>query len=126
MDTEATRVDFQKEIKISTHTGHVVHAPFGISATYSPFQEPAEPFFKKGMHISYAMELLMPQGVIPTALYQDTENPYHYFRVDTTPKGERIIIGGEDHRADLPVSPEKSFAALKTYAESIFPGTSLT
>lgn len=108
--------------------GNRVHTPLGgihanwiIAATYEPFGNPVGLFFKKGMYVSYVYELEMESTSLPEGTYEDTDNPYHYFRVDKKEDADRIIIGGEDHRQDIPVDSEKNFAALQAFTEKTFP-----
>ncbi|HYF13315.1 MAG TPA: FAD-binding oxidoreductase [Candidatus Paceibacterota bacterium] len=120
---------FQKSEAIAIHADNgtkvvrtrkgEVYAPKVVSATYSPFGEPAGLFLKKGMYVTYMHEIVVDKK-IPEAIYEDMENPYHYFRVDIRNKKTHIIIGGEDHRRDVPIAPEKNFAALKTYIDEHF------
>jgi glycine/D-amino acid oxidase-like deaminating enzyme len=88
-------------------------------ATYAPFNKKL--FFKKAFYTSYIMELELPSSDIPEGIYEDTMNPYHYFRVDKMGKKDRIIVGGEDHREDVPSNEEKNFQALKDYINETFP-----
>lgn len=53
---------------------------------------------------TYAIETTLPPQVLPEAIYWDTLQPYHYFRVDRRPDHDRFILGGEDHPADQPAS----------------------
>lgn len=105
--------------------GREVRSAWTLVATYQPFNNPKEVFFQKGMYRSYILELEAPKGKYPEAIYEDGDNPYHYFRVDAG-KGargkDRIIIGGEDHRDELTSAKlkAKSFAALKEYAGELF------
>jgi len=98
-----------------------VKAAWALSASYEPFREPWALYFKKAMYASYVMELKTPSGSLKEGTYEDTENPYHYFRVDHFDTHDRIIIGGEDHRLDIPVKSEKNFAALERYIGKTFP-----
>ncbi len=99
-----------------------VQAAYGIVATYSPFNNPWTTSFKKGMYMSYVLDIKFPKGIVREGLYLDLQNPYHYFRVDSQGDHDRLIIGGEDHRAELPMDEEKNFAALEEHAANIFPG----
>jgi glycine/D-amino acid oxidase-like deaminating enzyme len=102
--------------RITTKEG-VVEAEWAIIATYKPFNNPLSLFFKKGSYVSYVMELELKGLELKDGTYEDTHNPYHYFRVD----GNRVIIGGEDHRQDIPVRASKNFKALREYSDSIIP-----
>jgi glycine/D-amino acid oxidase-like deaminating enzyme len=103
-----------------------VYAKWIISATYKPFTEPAGLYLKKGMYRSYVLELQAEKQKLEEAIYEDLDNPYHYFRVDRKETHDRIIFGGEDHREDLPVNEEKNFKALEEHAAEILGNTVFT
>ncbi len=95
-------------------------------ATYAPLGKKL--FFKKAFYDTYVFELETTPGVLKPGIYEDNMNPYHYFRVDRLSDNDhgmdmdRIIIGGEDHRSDVHVSPQKSWRALESYVHEKFPG----
>ena len=123
--TEATEVKEENGVvRVSTDRG-IITAQYAVIATYLPFQNPPAIFARKGMYISYVYELSVPKGYLPEGLYLDDENPYHYYRIDKGQgKGgaDRMIIGGEDHRKELPVDEAKQFQALKDYLAERMPG----
>jgi len=92
-----------------------------IIATYDPLGNPLATKFKKGMYNSYVLEVKLPKNIIKAGLYLDTKNPYHYFRLDPFEKYDRLIIGGEDHRSELPVSQTKNFKALEDFLKKLLP-----
>jgi glycine/D-amino acid oxidase-like deaminating enzyme len=103
-------VAYTKEVKVT--------AKSLIIASYYPFGNPKITLFKKGMYVSYVLKLEIPKGALPEAIYEDTSNPYNYFRVD----GNTLTIGGCDHRAEIKMSAEKNFKALEEYIKKTFPG----
>jgi glycine/D-amino acid oxidase-like deaminating enzyme len=111
-DTEAIAIEGSSPVFVRTLHGTVT-AQAVVTATYNPFVQPWWFIFKKGMYKSYVYEITAPHHAIPEGMYEDDNNPYCYFRVE----GTRIIIGGEDHRIELKLNPEKSFNALKDYIE---------
>lgn len=125
--TEITEIN-ESDLSAATDRGKTIHASWIIAATYEPFKQPLGLFFKKGMYTTYVLEATIPHGSVQEGIYEDMNNPYHYFRVDTIQgeKEDTVIIGGEDHRSDLPMSEEKSFASLEEYAKSIFTGFPFT
>lgn len=102
---------------VKTKAG-TVHAKDIVIATYQPLTN-EETRFKKGMYVSYVYELQAAKGLIPEGMYIDMENPYHYFRIDSFDTFDRMIIGGEDHRKDIGVSPDKNFYALEKYVKTL-------
>lgn len=65
----------------------------------------------------------IPSGKLAEGIYEDDENPYHYFRVDKDAQGlrDRVLLGGADHRHELPLDEEKAYAALEDYWKRIVP-----
>ena len=106
--------------KVKTSKG-LVTVDFVVVATYEPFDNPLSLYFRKGSYLSYVLELAVKNMELLEGIYEDTKNPYHYLRVDKTARGQRVIIGGEAHRKDVPVNETKSFNALIEYANSIIP-----
>lgn len=123
-NTEAQGIQEISPLKsiIKTTSGSV-ETLYPIIATYEPFNSPKELFAHKAMYSSYVVEVKIPHGTISEGLYEDGKNPYHYFRVDTLKKGDRIILGGEDHRSELPIPKEKNYNSLLSYLDKLLPGT---
>lgn len=122
--TEVEEIDGKGPFTV-TLGKRTVKAPWTLTATYQPFNNPKEVFLQKGMYVSYIIELEVPKAKYKEGLYEDLDNPYHYFRVDAG-KGargkDRIVFGGEDHRKELftKTMERKSYKALEEYAEELF------
>lgn len=119
-NAEATDISTKEPVHVETEGGTRVNARWIISAAYSPFKEPLGLFPKKGMYISYLYELEAEKGKLPEGTYEDMDNPYHYFRVDPKGSHDRIVVGGEDHRREIPVSEQKQYAAMDEYVNETF------
>jgi len=122
--TEVCEIEEEPTLCVMTDGDIKVETKWVIAATYNPFGQPVGLYFKKGTYTSYVLEVRIPFGSIPEGIYEDTDNPYHYFRIDRGGSGEdkhydTMLIGGEDHRSDLPVSEKKNFAALRDYLQSL-------
>ncbi len=103
---------------VTLYTPHAsITSRYAVSATYEPLQK--QLFFKKAFYTTYVLELTCPHGSIPEGIYEDTVDPYHYLRVDSMGKKDRVLIGGEDHRSDIHIDDEKCFIALNEYTEKI-------
>ena len=108
-------------ITAKTKQGNV-SADFCIISTYKPFNNPKELFAHTGPYVSFVYELEIPKGAIKYATYLDLKNPYHYMRIDKkSDTHDRMIIGGEDHRKEVPMPDEKNFTALLDYVKKIMP-----
>jgi glycine/D-amino acid oxidase-like deaminating enzyme len=93
-----------------------------VIATYQPFNNPKQTLFKKGMYRSYVFEVQVPKGMFKEAIYEDMKNPYNYFRVDRGAKYDRMVIGGQDHRNEIKMAPQRNFKALEDYLKQIMGG----
>jgi glycine/D-amino acid oxidase-like deaminating enzyme len=120
--TEAIKLEKMEKDrqKVITKNGSI-EAEYVVVATYKPFNNPLSLYFKKGSYVSYVLEMEVRDMNLKEGTYEDTENPYHYFRVDPMKNYSRVIIGGEDHRQDIPVNEDKNYAALIEYADSLIP-----
>jgi glycine/D-amino acid oxidase-like deaminating enzyme len=110
----------QRESVIAKVGDLAVRAKWSVTATYQPFDNPAGVFMKKGMYISYVYEIEVPKGTYTEGLYEDMKNPYHYFRIDASETCDTIIVGGEDHRKEIPMDKEKNWQALTDYCNKTF------
>ena len=46
------------------------------------------------------MGFAISRGALPDSLYWDTEEPYHYVRLQPGDKGlDIVLVGGEDHKS---------------------------
>ncbi len=112
--TKVLSVEGTEQVIAKTAAGTVT-ADSVIIATYNPVFQPWWYKFKKGMYVSYVYEASISKGMLPEALYEDEETPYHYFRIDRGDERDRLIIGGEDHRAELPMDTKQNFQALDDF-----------
>lgn len=116
-NTEVKGFKVNNEYVIETSSQRITARSI-IIATYAPFDNELK--YKKAWYETYILEAQIPKNSLPEGIYEDTENPYHYFRVDKKPKRDRLIIGGEDHRSDIPVNKTKNFRALRDYLNKTF------
>jgi glycine/D-amino acid oxidase-like deaminating enzyme/nitrite reductase/ring-hydroxylating ferredoxin subunit len=50
------------------------------------------------LYTSYVLGAKLPTGVLPNALFWDTDDPYHYLRVESRRGFDYAIFGGQDHK----------------------------
>lgn len=109
--------------RIEAHTAKAkVTAKYSIVATEMPFNNPKITHYKKAMYKTYVLEAKISKGSLKEGLYTDLMNPYHYFRVDSQEGFDRLIIGGEDHRMDIPIGEEHNYRALEGFLRALLPG----
>jgi glycine/D-amino acid oxidase-like deaminating enzyme len=115
--SEALDIKGKENITIKMGTGSIDTKDVVI-ATYNPFKQPWWYIFKKGMYLSYVMEIEVANGTLEECLIEDDSNPYHYVRIDrASEKLDRIIVGGADHRKELPIDEKRGFNAIKDFIE---------
>ncbi len=119
--TEVTRVEGGEEGKLVViyTKDYAIEAQKVVIATHNPFMQPFFYLAKKGMYKSYVYEFEIQKNSIPVGMYADDHNPYHYFRIDRGENGDRMIVGGEDHRRAIPISENRNFHALLDYSKKI-------
>lgn len=118
--TEVSKIEKGEINTLHTKSGHQVHAKHILVATHYPLDpQPAKLRFKKAWYSTYVLEARLAKHLLPEALFEDIETPYHYARIDPQPDFDRLIIGGEDHRSDIKIDEKKSFDALETYLGEI-------
>jgi nitrite reductase/ring-hydroxylating ferredoxin subunit len=112
--------DGQAQVRIAA--GRTVTAGHVVVATNTPFNDRFVMHTKQAAYRTYAIAAAVPRGTIPTALYWDTEDPYHYVRLHAG-DGDRelLIVGGEDHKTGQADDPETRFARLEAWAHERFP-----
>jgi glycine/D-amino acid oxidase-like deaminating enzyme len=130
-ESRVTHIDIPKQaddLYTLQTKGGIVTSQYVLSATHLPFEEhqPISLYFRKGLYKTYIMEVEIPKEMLPEGTYEDTRNPYHYFRIDPQEDHDRMIVGGEDHRADIEVSEDKNFAALEEFVKETLQDSSYT
>ena len=105
------------DIAIATHNP-LVGATGLLSAT--AFQT------KLALYTSYVVAGRVPRDTVPDALFWDTEDPYHYLRVETHRDHDLIIFGGEDHKTGQASSTTEHYERLEETLESMVPQIELT
>ena len=84
--------------RVTTTHGHTVTAAAVVMATNNPFEGGTTLHNKVAAYTTYAVAVEIPQGAAPDGLYWDTEDPYHYVRLQPGDGVDYLIVGGEDHK----------------------------
>jgi glycine/D-amino acid oxidase-like deaminating enzyme/nitrite reductase/ring-hydroxylating ferredoxin subunit len=124
--TEAKEIKGGKTAKIGTKGGAIVSAGAVVVATNTPINDWDKMYTKQKPYRTYVIGALVPAGSIPKALYWDTEDPFHYVRLQRIhARGKTqdlLIIGGGDHKTGQAEGIEGRFARLATWGRKHFPG----
>jgi glycine/D-amino acid oxidase-like deaminating enzyme/nitrite reductase/ring-hydroxylating ferredoxin subunit len=124
--TEAKEIKGGKTVKIRMKGGAIVSAAAVVVATNTPINDRGKIYTKQEAYRTYAIGALVPTGSTPKALYWDTEDPFHYVRLQRTRTNGKMqdlmIIGGEDHKTGQAEGIEGRFLRLATWGRKHFPG----
>src|ERR1035437_4963676 len=123
---EAKEIRGGKTVKIHTKGRTIISAGAVVVATNTPINDLGKIFAKQEAYGTYVIGALVPGGSTPKALYWDTEDPFHYVRLQRTRANGKtqdlLIIGGEDHKTGQAGGIEGRFARLATWGREHFPG----
>jgi glycine/D-amino acid oxidase-like deaminating enzyme/nitrite reductase/ring-hydroxylating ferredoxin subunit len=122
-DTVVEGVEDGAPAQVRTRAGLTVTAGAVVVATNSPINDRVALHTKQAPYLTYVVAAEVPKGSVPTALYWDTEDPYHYVRVQRRP-GEAIdllVVGGEDHKTGQAGDAAARYARLEAWARERFP-----
>ena len=130
-DTKAVEATGGQAAVVKTANGQSIHAGAIVVATNSPFNDLVAIHTKQAPYHTYAIGArVAPESVTP-ALYWDTEDPYHYVRLqrlterelggDTGDLVDILIVGGEDHKAGQAQDADARFGRLETWMREHFP-----
>ncbi|MDP9147812.1 MAG: FAD-binding oxidoreductase, partial [Acidobacteriota bacterium] len=125
-ETEAKEIQGGKSAKVKTANGHTISAGAVVVATNTPVNDWVKIHTKQAAYRTYVIGVRVPADSIPAALYWDTEDPFHYLRLqriqDKKSARDILIIGGEDHKTGQTEDLENRFARLLSWGRTHFPG----
>ena len=109
--------------RVRTRSGVTVTAGAVVVATNSPINDRVALHTKQAPYLSYVVAAEVPPGSVTKALYWDTEDPYHYVRVQTLGDSdtELLLVGGEDHKTGQADDDDARYARLEAWARARFP-----
>ncbi len=125
-ESPVEQFDSENPHRLQTSNGSVTGASV-IVATHSPINNRFEAPMRLASTQSYVLRAILPKGSIPSGLYLDTQNPYHYLRIDEGAEKDALILGGEDVPTGDDKNTEERFTALERYLQTtILPKTHYT
>jgi glycine/D-amino acid oxidase-like deaminating enzyme/nitrite reductase/ring-hydroxylating ferredoxin subunit len=120
--THVQSVEGGDRARISVEGGHTVTAHAAIVATNTPINDRMAIHTKQAPYLSYVIGASVPKGSVPRALFWDTEDPYHYVRIQPAGQaGDVLIVGGEDHKTGQADDGNDRYARLESWARERFP-----
>jgi glycine/D-amino acid oxidase-like deaminating enzyme/nitrite reductase/ring-hydroxylating ferredoxin subunit len=107
---------------VNVQDGPTVHAKCIVVATNTPINDWVTIHTKQAPYRTYAIGVQVPKGSVPTALYWDTQDPYHYVRLQRhSDKNDILIAGGEDHKTGQAHDTNERFDRLENWTRLLFP-----
>jgi glycine/D-amino acid oxidase-like deaminating enzyme/nitrite reductase/ring-hydroxylating ferredoxin subunit len=109
-------------VRVTTVSDFTVSAKSAVVATNSPINDRVALHTKQAPYRTYAMSFEIARDRIPDALYWDTEDPYHYVRLQPGEgRTDFLIVGGQDHKTGQANDAGARFAALAAWTERLVP-----
>ncbi|HEX2068615.1 MAG TPA: FAD-dependent oxidoreductase [Actinomycetota bacterium] len=115
-DTHVTGVEAGPPAQVATESKRTVTADFVVCATNTPVIDWLVIHSKQAAYRTYVIGGPI-SGEIPTALFWDTADPYHYVRL----AGDILIVGGEDHKTGQEDDGQDRFGLLERWTKDRFP-----
>jgi glycine/D-amino acid oxidase-like deaminating enzyme/nitrite reductase/ring-hydroxylating ferredoxin subunit len=120
--TCVTKINETKDgVEIETAGGRKVSAGAAVVATNGPIMDKAKVSVKEIPARTYAFAAELAKGTVEDRLYWDTEDPYHYVRLQPLNDIDLLISGGEDHHSGEADNAEERFARLERWTRDRFP-----
>jgi glycine/D-amino acid oxidase-like deaminating enzyme len=117
--TEVKEIKNGKTLKIVTKGRAIVSAGAVVVATNTPINDRDKIYAKQVPYRTYVIGAFVPARSSPRALYWDTEDPFHYVRLQRLHANGKtqdlLIIGGEDHKTGQAEGIEGRFSRLATW-----------
>jgi glycine/D-amino acid oxidase-like deaminating enzyme len=122
--SRVTEVHGEGQAYVKTSSGYTAKADALVVATNSPdiLNKGARSANTSGQvaYTTYAIAATIPGASIPLGLFWDTEDPYHYIRIQRGLGGDLFIIGGEDEKAGQTNTSSERWRQLEMWARSRF------
>jgi glycine/D-amino acid oxidase-like deaminating enzyme/nitrite reductase/ring-hydroxylating ferredoxin subunit len=101
---------------------HEITAQAVVVATNAPINDRFAIHTKQAPYMTYVIGARVPRGSIARALFWDTQDPFHYVRLQPLPDGaDCLIVGGEDHKTGQANDPRERHARLESWTRERFP-----
>ncbi|WP_092191606.1 FAD-dependent oxidoreductase [Desulfomicrobium norvegicum] len=112
--------------RIETDSGFAVTADAIVMATNTPVNDIVTIHTKQYSYTTYVIAARIPRGSVTRALYWDTDDPYHYIRVQSVSAQDGddydlLIVGGEDHKSGQADDGDQRYENLEGWARERFP-----
>jgi glycine/D-amino acid oxidase-like deaminating enzyme/nitrite reductase/ring-hydroxylating ferredoxin subunit len=108
-------------VTVKTPRG-AIRAGHVIVATNSSIVDRVALHSKTAPYRTYVVGFAIDRGALPDALYWDTEEPYHYVRLQPGDDAKDfVLVGGEDHKSGEADDADQRFERLEQWARGKMP-----
>ena len=107
--------------RVTTAGGAVVTADAVVVTTNTPVNDMVAIHTKQSPWRTYVVGLRVPKGSVNVALYWDTEEIYHYVRLQEGADHDVLIVGGEDHKTAQAGDYDQRYGRLIDWTRQRFP-----
>ena len=128
--THVEGIEGGSPVKVKTSRKHTITCDAAVAATNSPISDYVIMHVKEAPYRTYVVGGRIRRDAIPTGLYWDTRDPYHYVRiarlgqVDSEDRAivyDALIVGGEDHKTGQRDDMDERFRCLEEWTRARFP-----
>ena len=130
-DTKVVSVEGGETCKVKTESKHTISASAVCVCTNASITDMVRTHAMQAPYRSFVIAAVVPRGSVPTALYWDTAEPYHYARIlplnEPAPGAfadaayDALIVGGEDHKTAHADDAEARWARLEAWMRERWP-----
>jgi glycine/D-amino acid oxidase-like deaminating enzyme/nitrite reductase/ring-hydroxylating ferredoxin subunit len=117
-----TEIEGGERVRVVADGGRTIKARAVVCATNTPMLNRFVVHTKQAAYRTYALAARIATGAVPPILLWDTEDPYHYVRMQAGNGAghDWLVVGGEDHKTGQPEdgSPHE---ALEAWMREHFP-----
>lgn len=119
--THVTDFEGGETCKTTVESGHTVTSGALVIATNAPIKDNVQLYGKQAAYRTFVIAGVIKKGAMKPVLLWDTQDPYHYVRVQEGEAEDLLIVGGEDHKTGHANDAELRFSNLERFARSRFP-----
>lgn len=121
-DARVTDVKGGPRAMVTTAEGVQIEGNSVVVATNVPINDRVIIHTKQAPYRTYVIAAAVPRGSIPDALYWDTDDPYHYVRLQPGEDDKDwLIVGGEDHKTGQASDDMARLERLEAWAQRHVP-----
>jgi glycine/D-amino acid oxidase-like deaminating enzyme/nitrite reductase/ring-hydroxylating ferredoxin subunit len=122
-ETCVTSIDEEDgQVLVSTESGAKIRARAVAVTTNSPINDRLAIHTKQAPYRTYVIAGHVPRGSVTDVLYWDTQDPYHYVRLQPGGEdGDFLVSGGEDHKSGEGGDMSERLDQLERWTRRRFP-----